>query len=189
MAGAPDPDPVSIVGILADEDRLRAFAAIALEARSEADIAERAGLSSEELRRALGRLVAAGLVETTATGLRARTEVFGAAARAASMARRSAEPSAEELGATPEQARRIQRFLRAGRLVEIPTGAAARRAVLDFLAGKFEPGRRYAEAEVNAVIARFHDDTAALRRFLVDEDFLTRERGEYWRSGGTFDVD
>jgi hypothetical protein len=30
-------------------------------------------------------------------------------------------------------------------------------------------------------------DTAALRRYLVDEDLLARERGEYWRAGGTFD--
>jgi hypothetical protein len=30
----------------------------------------------------------------------------------------------------------------------------------------------------------FHPDFAALRRYLVDEGFLTREDGVYWRSGG-----
>jgi hypothetical protein len=29
-------------------------------------------------------------------------------------------------------------------------------------------------------------DTAALRRYLVDEEFLTRDHGVYWRSGGSF---
>jgi hypothetical protein len=38
------------------------------------------------------------------------------------------------------------------------------------------------------VLQRFHPDHAALRRYLVDHDFLQRENGEYWRSGGTFDV-
>ncbi|MDQ3951738.1 MAG: DUF2087 domain-containing protein [Actinomycetota bacterium] len=27
---------------------------------------------------------------------------------------------------------------------------------------------------------------AALRRYLVDEGFMAREGGEYWRTGGTF---
>ena len=35
---------------------------------------------------------------------------------------------------------------------------------------------------------RFHPDHAALRRYLVENDFLTREDGSYWRSGGTFEV-
>ena len=33
-----------------------------------------------------------------------------------------------------------------------------------------------------------YDDYAALRRYLVDEGFLTREGGIYWRSGGTVEV-
>lgn len=34
-------------------------------------------------------------------------------------------------------------------------------------------------------------DTAALRRYLVDDGFLEREGGggHYWRSGGTFEID
>jgi len=32
-----------------------------------------------------------------------------------------------------------------------------------------------------------HPDTAALRRYLVDEGILARDRGDYWRAGGTFD--
>jgi hypothetical protein len=32
------------------------------------------------------------------------------------------------------------------------------------------------------------DDHAALRRHLVDEGFLGREGGVYWRTGGSFPV-
>jgi hypothetical protein len=83
----------------------------------------------------------------------------------------------------------LQRFLDAdGRLHTIPTKRDKRLVVLDHLAQSFEPGRTYSEAEVNAVIEQFHPDYAALRRYLVDDQFLTREANVYWRTGGTFAV-
>ena len=47
-------------------------------------------------------------------------------------------------------------------------------------------GVRYPERTVNTIFARRHADTAAWRRYLVDEEFLERRDGEYWRAGGTF---
>ena len=78
----------------------------------------------------------------------------------------------------------LRTFFRGGRLVAIPTQQSKKLVVLDRLAQEFEVGRRFAEREVNAVLRRFHDDVAALRRYLVDEGFLDRDAGEYWRSGG-----
>ena len=75
-----------------------------------------------------------------------------------------------------------------GRLHTIPSKRAKLLVVLDRLAQEFEPGRTYPETEVNDVLNRFHPDHAALRRYLVENDFMTREDGWYWRSGGTFDV-
>jgi hypothetical protein len=75
-----------------------------------------------------------------------------------------------------------------GRLHTIPSKHAKLLVVLDHLAQSFEPGRRYPEAEVNAILERAHPDYAALRRYLVENQFLTRDAGVYWRSGGTFDV-
>ena len=79
-------------------------------------------------------------------------------------------------------------FAEDGRLHTIPSKHAKLLVVLDRLAQEFEPGQRYAEPEVNEVLQRFHPDYAALRRYLVDNAFLTREDGWYWRSGGTFEV-
>jgi hypothetical protein len=45
------------------------------------------------------------------------------------------------------------------------------------------------EQEVNDLLAPIHSDVAALRRHLVDEQFLTRRAGVYWRSSATVDVD
>ncbi|MCA1823849.1 MAG: DUF2087 domain-containing protein, partial [Frankia sp.] len=70
-----------------------------------------------------------------------------------------------------------------------PARQAKRRVVLDHIARVFEPGVRYPEREVNAILRAFHPDYAALRRYLVDEYFLARADGEYWRIGGTVVID
>jgi hypothetical protein len=82
----------------------------------------------------------------------------------------------------------VERFMPGGRLVQMPAKRSRRLVVLDQVARSFEPGRRYPEAEVNAVLRTFYDDYAALRRYLVDEGLLSREGGEYWRSGGTVET-
>ncbi len=40
--------------------------------------------------------------------------------------------------------------------------------------------------EVNFTLQLFYADYATLRRYLVDEEFMTRADGVYWRSGGRF---
>lgn len=80
----------------------------------------------------------------------------------------------------------LRSCFRGGRLLPIPTKRSARLVVLDHLAQEFDIGVRFTERQVNATLSRFHDDVAALRRHLVDEGFLDRARGEYWRTGGTY---
>lgn len=82
----------------------------------------------------------------------------------------------------------LARFVQQGRLVTMPTKRSKRLVVLDHIAQSFELGVTYPEAEVNEVLGRFHDDYAALRRYLVDEQFLSRDGGVYWRSGGSVTV-
>jgi len=80
----------------------------------------------------------------------------------------------------------LQRFFEGGRLTQIPAQRSKRRVVLERLAQEFEPGLRYAERDVNLALQVWHPDYAALRRYLVDEGFLTRAEGFYWRTGGRF---
>jgi hypothetical protein len=82
----------------------------------------------------------------------------------------------------------VARFIKNGRLVIMPSKRSKLLPVLDHIAQDFEPGRSYPEPEVNEILERYHDDYAALRRYLVDEGFLDREAGVYWRSGGTVEV-
>jgi hypothetical protein len=83
---------------------------------------------------------------------------------------------------------RLRAFVRDGRIATIPVKQAKRRLLLDVVAQAFEPGVRYSERVVSDFLATVHDDYAALRRYLVDEEFLSRDHGEYWRSAGTVDL-
>ena len=87
-----------------------------------------------------------------------------------------------------EVAREIAPYFAGERLVILPRRRAARLAVLDLLASRFEPGLRYPESAVNDLLACFNSDFCTLRRYLVDEGFMEREHGVYWRSGGTFET-
>lgn len=79
----------------------------------------------------------------------------------------------------------LRPFIGNGRIETIPARHLRRRQLLDKIAQAFEPGVRYSERRVSLFLRDIHADYAALRRYLVDEDFLSRSGGEYWRSGGT----
>jgi hypothetical protein len=72
-------------------------------------------------------------------------------------------------------------FTEDGRLKAIPSTERRRLAIIKWFARKFEPGRRYSELEVNAIIAEFFNDFASVRRYLVDYRFMDRHAGIYWR--------
>jgi hypothetical protein len=80
---------------------------------------------------------------------------------------------------------RLRVFLGHGRIDALPARQSRRRLLLDQVAQAFEPGVRYSELRVSLFLGAIYADYAALRRCLVDEDFLSRAHGEYWRSGGT----
>ena len=75
-------------------------------------------------------------------------------------------------------------FLPDGRLVSIPAAQGKRRVVLEHISAAFEPGVKYPERQVDAILRSWHPDHAALRRYLVDEGLLARDAGFYWRIGG-----
>jgi len=80
---------------------------------------------------------------------------------------------------------RLRVFLGNGRIETLPARHSRRRLLLDQIAQAFEPGVRYSERQVSQFLGSLHSDHATLRRCLVDEEFLTRSDGQYWRSGGT----
>jgi hypothetical protein len=79
---------------------------------------------------------------------------------------------------------RLRAFLRDGKIDAMPAKLSRRRELLAEVSQAFEPGVRYPERQVNDVLGALFPDYAALRRHLVDEEFLDRADGEYWRIGG-----
>ena len=177
-------DAGTIAGLLADPTRLRVVAALALGAGTIEEVAQASGLSLKDVALAARRLARAGLVRRDRHVLELLTDRFGEAARAAA----AAAPRPEPLSDDPAEDAVLSAFVRDGRLVSIPAQATKRRVVLEHLVRVFDVGVRYPEREVNALLAVWHPDTAALRRYLVDEGLLSRDGGLYWRSGGWVDV-
>ncbi|GAB3160469.1 DUF2087 domain-containing protein [Microbispora hainanensis] len=157
-----------VLGLLGQDDTLRVLAGLVLRPGEPLD--KVTGLDPDVVAKALDRLERGGLaVRDEDDGWRARPETFRDLLRT--------------IPATPADP--MDAFLVDGRLVSMPTKRAKRLMVLDYIAQVFEIGVRYPEKEVDVALRAFHDDYAALRRYLVDEGFLTREANVYWRSGGS----
>ena len=72
-----------------------------------------------------------------------------------------------------------------GRLKQIPTKQKKFEAILRYVAPAFEQGQRYSEKQVNEILGQFNDDTAVLRRGLIDYQMMGRENdgAVYWLIG------
>ena len=174
----------TIVGLLADPVRLKVVAALALGAGTIEEVAGTTGLGLKDVALAARRLARAGLVTRDGHALALHTGRFAEAARTAA----AQAPAPPQLSADPAEDTVLRAFVRDDRLVSIPAQHSKRLVVLRHLVHVFEPGVRYPEREVNALLAAWHPDVAALRRYLVDEGLLTRDAGVYWRSGGYVEV-
>ncbi len=179
--GEPAVSAGAIAGLLADADRRRCFAALVLGATSSSEVVSATGLTVARVGKAMGRLVAGGLVSTSPNGdLAVADSALHSAARQA-----LSKPKSDDFADEPDDVRKVLgNFIVDGRITQIPTSSAKRRVVLDWLAQEFEPGRRYSEQMVNLILGQRHPDPAALRRHLVDDGLLDRAEGRYWRSGG-----
>jgi DNA-binding transcriptional ArsR family regulator len=175
-------DAAALVGLLADPIRRRVVAAMILGASTFDEVVSMTDVEAPAVAVAVGRLSGAGLVITADDNqLYVLEEAFAVAARVA-----LSQPRSTEHDNRPADQRRIfEAFVADDRITSIPMARQKRLVLLDWLAQAFEPGRRYSEHQVNVVILRHHPDTSAWRRYLVDEGFLDRADGEYWRSGGT----
>jgi DNA-binding transcriptional ArsR family regulator len=175
-------DPADLIRVVADPLRLSILGRAAEGRVSLDELSESFGVPKKKVVEAIGKLRALGLVDNE---LRLVPDVLRSVA--------AELPTAAEAAATivegpwsGDERDILRRFFSGTRLVEIPTSRAKRLLVLERLAQEFEPGLRYEESAVSFTLQLFHRDYAALRRYLVDEGFLTRADGVYWRTGGRF---
>lgn len=160
------------------------YAAVLLGAGTPSEVAARSGVPPRDVVVALRRLETGGLLRIVDGRYVALTGEFKDAVR------EYGPESAPEEPLEPDRARAavLRAFVRAGRLIQVPAARTKRRIVLEHIAACFEPGVRYPERAVDAILRAWYDDYAALRRYLIDEDLMARDHGLYWRTGGYVDV-
>lgn len=70
-----------------------------------------------------------------------------------------------------------------GRIKQFPAQKKKFEAVLRYVLQDFQSGERYTEKQVNAILARFSEDVASLRRGLIETKMMDRadDGSLYWR--------
>ncbi len=175
---------------LADANRLKIVGLLARQSYTVEQLAAMLGLGASTVSHHLSKLAEAGLV--TATAQSYYNYYHLQTGQMEQMARRLLAPEAlpaaaagVETGADAVDRKIVSDYLLPdGKLRTIPAQRKKLLAVLRHIVQAFEPGRRYSEKEVNEILARYHEDTASLRRELVGYRLMEREGGggDYWRT-------
>lgn len=180
---APSSDVVlSFFKLLSDINRLKMVGLLALEQRTVEQIAGALRLPRAQVIHHLGLLAAAGLASTEdGNSYRLEQQALLDITRVA-LARTPRVPAGSE-GMEEMERKVIADFSTAdGRLKSLPAQSKKQLVVLRYVNAIFTPGVRYAEKEVNRMLSSFHEDTASLRRALVDNHLMARAAGIYWRT-------
>lgn len=176
------PEILSFVKAMASAERLRIIGVLVRGRATQSEIAGQLHLPIREVFNHLSFLVHVGIV-TESNGIYDLDEkAIESLARGHFEGRRAEyiPPRNEQ-----EDVRKVlKNFLNAdGSLKQIPPMGNKLFIILNFIVDAFAFDTNYTEKEVNTILRRFHIDTAALRRYLVDNGLLARESNgtRYWR--------
>ena len=175
---------------LSDENRLKIIGLLAQQEFSVQNLAQTLNLGVSTTSHHLARLAKAGLVSARVDGhyyiYSLNTEVLRQMSQ--TLLHEDALPKlAQDVGEDAFERKVLATFTDAeGRITNFPAQDKKYRVLLRYVLGAFNLGERYSEKEVNEILSRFHEDTALLRRNLVDYGLMARQGGgrEYWRVEG-----
>jgi predicted transcriptional regulator len=172
---------------LADPNRLKMIGLLAKEPLSVEQIAEMLNLHSSTVSHHLSRLSKVGLVSARAEGYysiyRLETKALEQMAQRL-LAKETVEAAAADIDLDAYDRKVLKSYLAPdGRLKSFPVQQKKLEAILRYVVQVFQPGERYTEKQVNEMLSRYNEDTARLRRNLVDFRLMQRKEGggEYWR--------
>ena len=166
--------------LFSDVDRLRIAGMLATRACRPEEIAAALSLPRADVLHHLVRLHKAGFASAHGDDYAFNTPALESLSRRL-LARSKPLPAGAE-GLAPADQKVVADFCGDdGRLKSIPAHGQKFVAILRYIVGPFELGTRYGEKQVNEILERFHEDTATLRRGLVDYRLMARQAGVYWR--------
>jgi hypothetical protein len=176
------PEILSFVKAMASADRLRIVGVLVRGRATQAEIAEQLHLPVRDVFDNLAFLAHVGVIHETDGVYDLDEKAIETLARGQFEGKRPTYEIKEE---KPEDARKVlKNYLNAdGTLKQIPPMGNKLLIVLNFIVDAFAFDTNYTEKEVNTILRRFHLDTAALRRYLVDNGLMAREGdgSRYWR--------
>jgi predicted transcriptional regulator len=171
---------------LSDENRLKIVGLLAQQPYSVEKLSEALGLSISTTSHHLSRLSKAGLVSVQVDGHYYIYSLQTNALQAKAQRLLHDENLPKLSGDLSEDAydrKILENFLdREGRIKSFPSQEKKFLVILRHVLKAFEPGKHYPEKQVNEILKTFNEDTAQLRRSLVETGMMQREGGggEYW---------
>lgn len=179
-------EAIKLFKCLADKSRLQIIKSLMQEDMYVERLAERLGLTAPTISFHLKKLEDAGAVvsykEQYYTMYSLKKDVFMTNIMDI-LKEESAEAKLQQEREEAYRKKVINAFFEYGRLKSIPAQRKKERIVLEEIARNFEKGRRYMEREVNLIIADYHDDFCTIRRDMISEGILERDKEAYWLSG------
>ena len=172
---------------LSDATRLKIIALLSKEDLSVEQLAEMLGLKSPTVSHHLSKLSRVGLVSARAEGYYNiyQLELGVLSDMAQRILAEGAFPAvAADVDMDAYDRKVLNTYLDAdGRISAFPAQQKKEEAILRYVVQVFEPDQRYKEKKVNEMLSKYSDDTARLRRYLVEYGFMQRQGGggEYWR--------
>jgi predicted transcriptional regulator len=185
-AAEPVAELLSFFRALADQSRLKLIGLLAQKPYPVEQLAALLGIGESTVSHHLSKLADAGLVSAKAEG---HYSMYSLVPDAVSqMARRllKTERLAELAGGIDRTSfdRKVLASFTGpdGRFTAFPAQEKKYLVLLRHVLRDFEPGVHYTERRVNDILRRYSDDTARLRRSLVDFGFMDRQGGgrDYW---------
>jgi biotin operon repressor len=180
-------EAVAFFKALADANRLKIVGLLAQQPYSVEELAALLNLKASTVSHHLAKLAQAGLVSAKADSYYNVYQLDEKALESKSRSVFSQEnlaASVVDVDADAYDRKVIADYSnKDGSLKTIPAQRKKLEAILRYVVKTFELGKRYSEKQVNEKLAKFHEDTASLRRELVGYGLMKREGGggEYWR--------
>lgn len=178
---------VTFFKALADSNRLKIVGLLAEKSYSVEELAELLQLKPSTVSHHLSRLSEAGLVKSRSESYYNiyQLDQFVLEEKARTMFSQGELSSvAAEVDADAYDKKVIRDYTRKdGSLKTLPSQRKKLEAILRYVVKAFDEKKHYSERQVNEILKRYYDDTATLRRELVDFGLMQREGGggEYWR--------
>jgi biotin operon repressor len=178
---------VTFYKALADANRLKIIGLLAEKPYSVEELAALLKLKPPTVSHHLAKLVEAGLVNSRAESYYSVYQLDQTVleSKARNMfSQQELFTVASEVDAEAYDKKVIKDYSRRdGSLKTLPSQRKKLEAILRYVVKAFDVGKRYSEKQVNEILARYHEDTATLRRELVGYGLMQREGGggEYWR--------